>query len=633
LTLALAAAFWLIGRYFPTVREELIFLGIACLLVSGRNNILREKVLVLTVVALGLSPILGWVPHASTFVDPILVVAAISIGDTAVISFRKLANFNWYLAPIILSSFIGIERWRQFRSGSADQILSRLLSGWDHFGHFYLYLRSLRFDSFVARIPELVTTSPAFNRQYPAGIQMNWAQWWPKDIELAINHPELLLDDYMTYVLISAFISMVLMTISIVRVFKDRQVQLIVSFTVSIAMCAFIFVGPLSIAIWKGFPNFLIAIAGASVVASLIYTPLESTYLHLITLLAAVNLCTYNWYPLLIPLGLAVIAHLIPIVKSLPLKRKVPYLCAAFSLGLAASLPVIRTLSFGLGHIKIDGGIDPLSPNLVVAVLAISSAVGLYDLVKGSRLPVDPRISPFVMAPLFGIVTTLYVRLTEGGYPYYVQKISIGIVFLFLILVPIRFEREITQLLKHSIADKRFNWMMIWSIASLIGIGSSQLFGYVGPDWQRLAPSSSAIGVKAPKAVEAAVHTRLRTTKILISVSENVLKSQSSRRDCFVLDDIDMQDYDPVLTNYWVGVLTWTLTDSQISRAQKLISLKTGVSDVGVNALAIESLLDPRTACPIVSKRLAESLVTNDAKWADVLWIIDKDGKVSKFRN
>ena len=124
---------------------------------------------------------------------------------------------------------------------------------------------------------------------------------------------------------------------------------------------------------------------------------------------------------------------------------------------------------------------------------------------------------------------------------------------------------------------------------------------------------------------------RIRTTNLLMSLSEAVLLQDKRPQDCFVFDDIDMQEYDPVLINYWVGVLTWTLTDEQIEKSQRLIPLRTGVPDVKINADVLAKLVEPGIDCPIVSSKLADALITKDERWYSTLWVIKADGNIIKY--
>ncbi len=625
------AIYWALGQIFPATRASLLFTGVICLFISGTKFLRYEKPWVICIAALGLSPIIGWIPSASRYVDPILIFAAISTVESIAGIAKKKVELSWYWIPMLLGSLLGVRHWWSIQRGSTDEIFARLFSGWDHFGHFYLYLNSLRFNTFVAKAPELITQSLPFNRNYPAGIQMNWAQWWPQDIELAQNHPTMLLRSYVTLVLLTAIVCAILISISIARVFENRSSKFLVGMTVSFFVNAMVFAGPLSIAIWNGFPNFLVSITGVSVVGSLIYSPLKSRYLQLVTIFAAISISSYNWYPLLVPVGIAVLAYLIKVIRELSNKERFQYVSLLAVLVVGSAVPVVRTFGFGIEHLTIDGGMNQLPPNMVVAILALSFALGIYDLAQDATLAVNAKFSPMLIAPVFGILVALYVRLNEGGYPYYVQKISMGLVFICLFLLPIRLQPRINQLIE--LAPSKFPQFLAGPISAIfIGIGAMQLFGYIGPDWQIYAPSSSAIGVTAPDLINKQVQPRLRVTKILTSLSENILQSGRPGRDCFVLDDIDMQDYDPVLTNYWVGVLTWTLTDNQVSKSQNLIPLKTGVPEVEKNLPVVESLLNPKIDCPIVPLKLAQSLVARNKQWADVLWAIDGDGNVSKFR-
>jgi hypothetical protein len=472
----------------------------------------------------------------------------------------------------------------------------------------------------------------AYDRQYPAGIQMNWSQWWPQSSAIAESHPVDLLGHYIVLVILSAGMASLLIYLSIVRIFDTARVRFVIGIAVSIAVYSLMFLGPLSITIWNGFPNFSVAISGVVVTCSLLYRPMASKHLQLLVLGAAIGIAAYNWHPLLVPVGLAVATYFLRTARDLVRSARWWYLLQAFITTLLVTLPVVGTFAFGVKHLTVDGGINQLPANMVVTILGLSLAVGIFDLGRRETSLLTSLFSPLLIAPLFQVAVTTYVRLSEQSYPYYVQKIAMGMVFVCLAVFPMRFATGISSLVERQISQRRLSLVLVTMSSALVGLGVSQLFGYIGPDWTKIAPVSTSPGVYAPQSVEAEIPKRLRTTNILVSMSDAILAKGPHRRDCFVFNDIDMQDYDPVLANYWVGVLTWTLTDEHLVESQSLGVFKTGVADVSKNAKFLRNILDPQKDCPIVSRKLALALVENDAKWADVLWVIKDDGHVSKFR-
>ena len=623
---------WVLDFLLPDIRTTIVLVGIACLFITNGRNVRIDKALTYLVFATGLAPVLGWIPELSRIIDPILVLATLSIAGTLNSLRSRHVSADWSIFAVMVAILLGVKRWWSFTSGTSSEVFARLFSGWDHFGHFYLFLNSIRFNSFVFSAPALIPGMTSYDRHYPAGIQMNWAQWWPQDIGLAENHPVDLLPQYVAVVILTAAVSALLISISIIRLFNNLRTQIIIGISVALSVYLLVFAGPLSITIWNGFPNFLIAISGVVVVASVLYRPLNTRGLQLAVLFAGVCITTYNWYPLLVPVGLAIGTYLVKNARELHGGSRWAYLGSAFALAVIAALPIFGTFAFGVTHLTVDGGITQLPPNIIVFVLGISFAIGVYDLLHQTTHQISPVISPLLLAPAFQVVVTTYVRLSEQSYPYYVQKIAIGMVIVCLTVLLMRFAEKISAVIQALALERTLNWVPLTILALAASFSVSQIFGYIGPDWKILAPTSTSSGLYAPQSVEASIPARLRTTNILISMSNQILAAGPQKRDCFVFSDIDMQDYDPVLTNYWVGVLTWTLTEEHLVQSQGLIPLKTGITDVPKNAGVLETLLSPEKDCPIVSRKLAVELTKRDAKWADVLWVIEDDGHVSKFR-
>lgn len=616
---------------FPQIRAWVIVLGIVALFIRDKSTDSDDAPLVYIVSAIGLLPIVGWIPGLSRLLDPVLLLASLSV-VRGVVTLKRGATAHWFLVPIAISGYLGARRWWHFTQGYPSEILARLYSGWDHFGHFYLFLNSIRFNSFVARAPELIAEKTAYDRQYPAGIQMNWSQWWPQNRGLAISHPMELLHQYMIVVILTAVVSSVLLGIAVARVFGQRSRTLIALVT-SITSFMLVFAGPLSITIWNGFPNFLIAIAGVVVITSVCIKPLESVIAHITTLFAGICIVSYNWYPLLVAVAPLVLVQLWKQVQSFQGRKQLAMISGILTLGLLSVIPIVGTFAFGVSHLTVDGGITQLPPNMVVLICGISLVLGVTQVGRSENKLHQVLISPLVVAPIFLVSVATYVRTGQNSYPYYVQKIAMGVVFICLFTLPILKNEYLGQQIETFIARGRKFFVLSVALAAIFGFSISQTFGYIGPDWRVLAPTSSNIGLHAPESVEVQIPSRMRTTNVLMSLSSAALSNGPLKTDCLVFNDIEMQDYDPVLTNYWVGVITWTLTEEHLIKAQSLIPLKTGITSIEKNAEVVEALLSPSRDCPIVSEKLAQHLISSNSKWSEVLWVIRGDGNVVKYKS
>jgi hypothetical protein len=617
-----------VTRIFGVIRPGVLIAGIIVAIIGSRDEDGVLPLLGYVVAAIGLVPVLGWINGSSSLIDPLVVVSASSLGFAASrVNSRVRPNIE--LLPAFAVFGFSMHWWSYFgASTDPNKILSRLLGGWDHFGHFYLYLMNLRHDGFAAWVSTPKAGTVWYDQKYPSGIQMAWTQWFHASHSAVVSHPVLLLHNYVQANILTLSIVAGILTLSIARMGATRTTRLfagIVGVGVSIGLVT---LGPLAMTLWSGFPNFAIAISGAVIVFSLIVRPFDSGSANALIAIGAGLICTYNWYPSVIAVGPAILFFAWDWFRSRKNGRTIAAISSSIGLLLIAA-PVLLTLSIGVGHIQVDGGIQPLPAGWITTAMGFGCAIGIWMFLNRRSLHSASIACAFLLPGAFQLAVTVLVRRSTGKYPYYVQKIGyITVALAFLGGVLLLVERTFGPRAQAKLSTSRIAGLAALSVVMCLTF--TQVFGYTGPDWVNVAPMGTLTGQTAKQGLDQSAQARERTATLLVSMSEATSGLPFRQLDCITFFDSDMQAYDPVLANYWAGVLTWTLTEEHISRSQQYGVFLTGTADPYANALNLNKLVSPSRTCLVVTRDVAAHLVDINKSWLGRLWLIESDGHVSR---
>ena len=608
---------------FPNTRPFFVLAAIAALIILDRDS--TDKLLLLAVGILGLAPTLGWVRMLNESIDVVTLFAALSLSSSVFALSRKTVWLNRSAIPATIAGMVTFLWWRPIASGSSSDLLARMMLGWDHFGHYYLFVSAKVHHEFVALLPSNILNSTLYDKKYPAGIHMSWAQWWRDMGPELIKHPSAAMHQYLVSVVITTAICTALIVLAIARVAEKHWVRMLSATGATFLFLAFVCFGHLSMTIWSGFPNFIVAITGTIIVCSVSIKRTDSAWRTVFVLAGASAMITYNWFPLILPVVPIAVFAIWKESKQLVKNSRLIFFGILSILGILIATPAIQAMAFGAKHIALPGGINYLPIQSVVMVLLVGVTIGLIEFSRNFTIVGFLKASPLFIAGAFQILVTIPIRLKDGTYPYYPQKIAYGMVFIVLATSCIL----IIQWLDAKWSTESFKKRFMQGLALLVGCAAfAQIFGYVGADWSVIAGGNVAPGIPTRKSV---LVNASRISNLVLSLEEATRYLTPPDRDCLVLDDTEMQEYDPVLVNYWVGTLTWTLTEEHISRAQELVPIRTGQVDPALNAQVLNNLLSPATDCPVITRPVASALTTINPQWASKLWVIESDGHITKF--
>jgi len=614
------------NSFFPELRMFIIGAGLVSLLLWTTE--LRDKQLLVATAILGFAPMLGWFRAINQMIDVVMLFSSIALSHSVVDLLKRKSTLNYSILPALASGAFTIFWWKPLTEAPNNLLLARLLSGWDHVGHFYLFVSSKVHHEFATMISSEITNATVYGQRYPAGIHMSWAQWW-RDLGPSLeNQPSLALQQYFLSVVMTVGICLALIVVSISRIAERKWLQILAASGSALLFLALICFGHLSMTIWSGFPNFIVAITGTTIAGSIALKPSKSPWITLLIIAGASAMTTYNWYPLLLPVGPIVLYALWKAAKELSKKARGVFFALSFFLGLGIATPVLLTLSFGAKHLSIPGGINSLPANVVVLFLLAGLAIGLFQLSHEFSFRGLLVASPLLIAFVFQACVTIPIRLTSGSYPYYPQKIAYGMVFTVLGAGMMLCIRLIDSKYKE---DWNRKFVLLSTAFLLSCTALTQVTGYVGPDWRVAAPGGTLPGVFAADQIANNSVSKYRISNLLISLETSTSNASAQDRDCLILNDTEMQEYDPVLVNYWVGTLTWSFTEEHLIRSQGLAPMRTGQSDPIVNAKVLNNLLSMNTDCPAVTRPVAEQLIKLNPEWAALTWVIESDGHITKY--
>ena len=363
------------------------------------------------------------------------------------------------------------------------------------------------------------------------------------------------------------------------------------------------------------------------VLASVGQQPIVGRIPQLIVVSGAILIIAYNWHPLLIPVAGLVLLHVVSTLVGSGRQLRAATLAWFFATGVASLAPIVLTFRFGVDHLALDGGFPSPNPNSVVMTLAAGFTIkAMVWNTSERRSWIQLLLSPAVLGLVAALGMTVAIRLGPGGYPYYQKKIVYGICMIALFDVFMSVLRRVDAEPTTGFTNGQ---MLIRTAQLMFGaLALTQLFGYAGPDWTNFAPTSAVPGLSMPRAIKYDIERLGRPAVSLLSIESQFRTAPERTRSCVVLADLDHQDYDPILTNYWVGSMLGVVSEEHISRAQKLAVWLTQTLDPHENAWTINNTLDIAGDCPAVSEKIREWLIAIDGRWEKRTLVVESDGSL-----
>lgn len=563
---SIALVAFVFTRYAAEVGSTERFLSVAVLLAGITVlNSSFDRLVVSIMMSIGFGPLLGWAPGLSDFVDPVALILASVLGYSCY-SWEKMRRRHAFEVAVVgLSGLLTLWFWQMYwRVSPGREPLSLLLNGWDHVAHFNFFSMSTVHDSFLSRVPRPEGVTEWFTEWYPSGVQTFWAQLARVPQSLS-NDTNMLLIVYGRVNVVNAALILGLALIGMLRIVRVARISSLLAY--SIAVGGFVLVGPLSISLTAGYPNFGITCGVLFVGMSVILRPMKSVWNNALILNGAVLVCAYNWFPAALPIAIPAVVVLISNFLSVSNgKKMILFLISAVGL-VGSALPILQNLGLGTDHLEATGGIPLLSPIYPVAFGLLSILLSLQNITRIDVREVIRQLGLPVINALLVIGILVSTRMSSGGYPYYSQKflyLGTAIAFFWTVL-------QIIEVLdrKHenniNLAGSRRQ-----SVVYLMsGLAALQIWGYVGPDYPTFAGGSAATGLSNRAILASGRDYMNHSIAILHAVRDDEQLALGIERPVLIVDSVPSAAH-PILLNYWPGVLNQRFSDAQFQAALKM---------------------------------------------------------------
>ena len=613
---------YIVARYAAEIgsTERLLAVGLVFVCIALLENSF-ERLLVTVFLMIGFGPLFGWFPGMSDLLDPIALIVAFMLGFGLWKHERVSKPHVWSLSILSAIGLIGLWFWQIYwRVSPGREPLSLLINGWDHVAHFNFYSMSTVHDSFLSRVPRPEGVSEWFTERYPAGIQMFWAQLSRVSSELR-NDTDTLLIVYGRINVINMIMILVLGVLAVIHVMQTKKASLQIA--VSLAVVGFVLVGPLSISLTAGYPNFGITCAALFAAMAIIVRPLTSVYSNAVVVNGVILVCAYNWFPSALIVLIPSAAILIRQLVSSEAKQRVPLVLISVVGSIGSVIPILQNLRLGTSHLSETGGIPLLSPMYPVLFILLSVVLSLANLGQARWL----EVVRYLGVPIgnFMVVLAIVVmnRIDSGGYPYYSQKIlylgtAVSFMWSLLQLVAL-IERKSRE---SPVVNGHKRQTVIYLLA---GFSALQIWGYVGPDYSVLAASNMAPGLDTRGTLDSGRLYTFHSLAILRAVRDDQQLSLGNERPVLIVDS-EPSVVHPILLNYWPGVLLQRFSSIQFDAALKMGNVAM------VPYFRFDQFVDtfssqfvPYEVDIVTTKIFADALVELDSNWSDCIFIYSGD--------
>jgi hypothetical protein len=598
-----------------------IVLGTFCIAIFSEVGEAIEDFLLMVAVTLGVLPALGWFSFFDSFNS---LKVLVSIYLVKVYSHRRDLGRSSYqdiisLVPVGLIGVGTYAWWAGFAKGTPTTVLERLLPIWDLSSHFNFFYSAL---SNGVHLPALTAQlhSPWSGHQYPAGIHYVWAAFARSDRNKVLSHPEAAIPIFANSVVVTLAISVSLLALCGWRISNQNWTRFAFA-TVSAGLaCSLVSLGPLSQTISTGFANIPAVVIPLAILISTYFRPLRNSTYQLVVVSSCLSAIAFNWYPALLLVAPLVLHQVVVMIRN---NNRVKAFWFLMATSLLVLPPVLQTLSLGISHINLNGGIQPFPPGLLVVALLLSVSVGsaLWAIRRQMKFFIV-NVVPFPAAFIFA----LWLTLQSQGLTYYFQKFMLftGFFAVFATTFSILFfiAEYIEQTERSEVAISMRRSVAICSLG--IGFACSQIFGYWGLAYPAISGTSTAYGVLNRNEITKRSQIHIENAQQIVELVKKSQRLSFVSQECSVLivpaapTSIPVSGLAPsiaVLTNVWYHSLTGSYTEL----AQKnsyLVSNFSSFENPAEISMSINSVLDPNMTCVHSSASVIENLRKYGDGWS-----------------
>ncbi|GHG45563.1 hypothetical protein GCM10012320_11500 [Sinomonas cellulolyticus] len=582
---------------------SLVVLGLLGLAIPSSRHLSRRIVNVIVVIS-GLTPLLWWIhmtnPSLRTGIIWGIVVGAL-IGCIVewVVLGRPWRNFlpDWNVIdayPILTGAGSVLVFWNFFISKSALGTLSILVTTWDFAPHFNMYAMLRRYGTVIPLLPLSNDGSAWTAATYPQGVHalMATIAGVVAGPSFSGNDAETLL--FLRLVGVIGVLSAVLVVASVTSVPALRH-QPLVSLPLAVLVASAWLVGPGSIPVFNGFPNFALGVAVCVALLSVMRLQHQSSPVRIAVLFAAsVVSIAHNWILLLvlcIPSSLVIIGTEARKFRQRSLVVQTSWYVAGVVAFVGAGLAAWQLKQLAPGAVlTTPGGIT--QPDWGLGMTFICTCAAVFSMLVLDRAKLNgPSGIAFVGrlgtigSALFGGLTAIgfgvWQLLTSDHLSYYFYKFGLAALMLAIAAAAIACGEILVPRISKWASSGRRTIMPL----AFVSLGAVSVFGWPTPALNQEGLVTTAPGARA-RATQDAV---LASTEANPgpAVSKLLALSHSSEKSPFIYVGY-VEGLDPMLAAQWSLTLQGKWTEGSQQAIPFLSPLYRGPSQV---PQAIEGVL------------------------------------------
>lgn len=569
------------------------------LITGGRHAV--DRLLLCTTLFIGVVPIFGWVNVPNWF-DPVALVSTYWL-VTAVFTlnsggWRRISH-SVVALPTCFAAWFSFDWWRGISRGSPAELLERFLPIWDLSAHFNFFLMNLTKGTYINRAPVSGTQYRWVGIEYPAGIHYLWSRFAHGARGQLTLHPERAIAVFANMVVVSVVATVVVLSLSLARLGESVSRRFSYAAIGAGIGVGLMVLGPLSQTIYAGFANMPAVIMGLAVVVSIHVRPLDNVVTQTVALSAASLALVYNWYPTALLVLPVVVLHGFRLLRS---RNWIAVLGVGLPALVCAVPPVLQTLSLGIKHLDLQGGVQGLSPGVLVAIVLGAAAVTIMTLADRSwtgefLLGLPPVVLLLALA--------VRLRLTTGQYPYYFHKATLYVVP-FSVLVIAATLIGVSESSCHGKTLRKSQRILLPFGSLLLATALSQFFGYWGFDYPTFGGGSTAVGVLTRNDIVKGSTVYLPTAEVILREARATRNLPIKERTCLTLviptrlGTSDGTTNDPwmgTLANVWYHALTDSYNQWSMSQAYMTVNIAPALTDESALVDSIAKTFDPPSVC------------------------------------
>jgi hypothetical protein len=594
----------------------LVAVAVADIFTGGERA--RDRFLLFTAVVFGVVPVFGWV-ELPLWIDPLAGVSAIwlvlLVRGAGHSGTGKLSNLP-DLLPVGAAGWFSYQWWSGLDDGSPAQVLERLLPVWDSSAHFNFFLMNLRHGAYISRLAGGPDGLGWYGVDYPTGLHYVWSRFLIDSQESITANSALAIPVFANSIVLTVAFSAAVISFSVMRVGNASLQRFAFGATGAGLAVGLLTVGPISQTIYAGFVNIPPVLMGLAIIGSYTIRPMGKDVAQSVVLAGAVLMVVYNWYPAVLLAVPVLILHLVRLGRAGNWRIAV---LVGIPTGVLAALPVVQTLSLGVKHLEVQGGVQALPPGILVAVLLSCLAIPLAN--GGVRaIEIALCSPPAVLLLALG----LRLRLTTGQYPYYFHKASLFVAafaaFVIVICLAGRVARRTGEL-----STSWLNSISMVTGSVILGLGVSQVFGYWGPDYPTFSAGNTAAGVLTRNELMKGASTYLPLAEAIIREADNINNLTLKERSCSTLlvptrlavdDSVTNGPWMGTLANVWFHALSDSYTLWAQSQAYMTVNVAHAMTDEKLLVDEISRVFDRSSVCIVSTRQVVEELERRNPDWS-----------------